>query len=108
MNDIPYKVYMGKIIMCRALTMSTVIIALYLCMATTCTCICTGVSKNSRSSAVYVHNESGLNWPDLFLEQAIYHLQYKYPVMPFAMVIYATLLNYLAGPQLHVAYVTYS
>ena len=65
---------MGKIMISCTLAMSTVIIFLYACMVTTCTCICTGVSKNSRSSIVYVHNESGLAWPDLFLEQAINHL----------------------------------
>ena len=32
----------------------TVIVVLYPCMVTTCTCICTGVSKNSRFSAVYI------------------------------------------------------
>ena len=40
--------------------MSIVIIILYLCMVTMCTYICTGVTKNSRSPAVYVHKESTL------------------------------------------------
>ena len=53
--DISYKGYIGKIVICHTLAMTTVIIFLYSCMVTTCTCICTGVSKNSRFSAIYVH-----------------------------------------------------
>ena len=42
---------MGKSMICFALAMCTIIIVFYSCMVTTCTCICTGVTKNSRSSA---------------------------------------------------------
>ena len=41
-----------------------------------CTYICTGVSKNSRSFAVYEHKESSLVWLDPFLVQSVYHLPY--------------------------------
>ena len=54
MSDISYEVYMDKTIICHTLTMSFFIKILYSCMVTTCTCICTGASKNSRSSAVYI------------------------------------------------------
>ena len=66
MRDILYKVYMGKTIINHTLTMSTVIMVLYSCMVTTCTCICTTESKNSRSFTAYVHKECGLVWQDLF------------------------------------------
>ena len=56
--------------------MSTIIIFLYSCMVTTCTCICTGVTKNSRFSNV--HKESSLVWLDPFLAQSVYYLQYKH------------------------------
>ena len=56
-SDILYKAYMGKTVICCTLAISTVIIILYLCMVITCTCICTGVCKNSRFSAVYAHEE---------------------------------------------------
>ena len=73
-------------------------------MLTTCTCICTGVPKNSRFSAVYVHKEPSLVWPDPFLVQGVYHLQYTHPAKALSMVImlrsyvYLYVLNYLAGP----------
>ena len=95
---------MGKIIICRTLTMSTIIITLYSCMVTMCMCICTGVSsKNSRS---------GLVWPDLFQSRPLItcsisvqlcHSPWSY--MPRS---YLYLLNYLASLQLHVTYVMYS
>ena len=69
---------MGKTIICCTFAMSTIIIVLYLCMITTCTCICTGLSKNSRLFAVCVHKEPSLVWPDPFLAQHVYRLQYKY------------------------------
>ena len=63
-SDNSYKAYMGKTIICHTLAISTIIIVFYSCMVTTCTCICTGVSKNSRFSTVYVHKESSLIWLD--------------------------------------------
>ena len=44
MNDISYKAYMSKTVVCRTHAMSTIIIVLYLCMVTMYTYICTGVS----------------------------------------------------------------
>ena len=38
-SNIWYKAYMGKTIICCTLTMSTIIIVLYLCMVTVYTCI---------------------------------------------------------------------
>ena len=78
MSDISYKAYMGKTVICCTLAMNTIIAVLYLCMVTTCTCICTGVSKNPIFSAVYVHKESSLVRPDLFLAQGVYRLLYDY------------------------------
>ena len=47
-----------------------------------------------------------------YIAQAAYYLQYKHPAKALSMVImlhsYLHVLNYLAGPQLHVAYVTFS
>ena len=90
---------MGKTIICCTFAMSTIIIVLYSCMITTCTCICTGLSKNSRFSA---HKESSLIWLDHFLVQGIYHLQYKHPAKALSMDVmlhsYLYVLNYLAGP----------
>ena len=101
-SDISYKGYMGKTIICRTLTMSIVIMVLYSCMVTTCTCICTRVSKNSRFFAVYLHKESSLVRLDSFLAQGIYRLQYKHPTKVLSVVImlssYLYVLNYLAGP----------
>ena len=101
MSDISYKAYMGKAIICHTLTMSAIIIVLYSCMATTCTCICTGVSRNSRFSAVYVHKESSLIWLDPFLVQGVYRLQYKHPAKALSMIgmlrSYLNVLNYVAG-----------
>ena len=73
-SDISNKDYMGKTIICCTLTLSTVIIVLYSCMVTTYTCICTGVSKDSRFSIVYMCKEFSLVWPDTFLVQGIYRL----------------------------------
>ena len=70
-RDILYKAYMAKTVICCSLAMNTIIIVLYSCMVTTCTCICTEVSKNSRFSPVYVHKESSLVWPDPFLVQGV-------------------------------------
>ena len=101
MSNILYNTYMGKITICCTLAMSTVIIVLYSCMVTTWTCICTGVFKNSRFSAIYAHKESSLLWPDPFLAQGVYRLQYKHPAKALSMVImlrsYLYVLNYLAG-----------
>ena len=60
-SDISYKAYMGKIVICRTLAMS-IYHHLYSCMVTMCmcTCLCTGVSKNSRFSTVYVHKKFSL------------------------------------------------
>ena len=81
-----YKVYMDKTVICHTLVMSTVIIVLYSCMITTF--ICAGVSKNSRSSAVYLHKESSLVWPDPFLAESVNRLQFKHPAKLFSMVVY--------------------
>ena len=104
---------MGKTIICCTLKMSTVIIVLYSCMVTTCMCtvVCIGVSKNLRLSAAHVHKEPNLVWPDPFLELGIYRLQYKHHTAAKALsmvVMLLYVLNYLAGPQLHVADVTFS
>ena len=112
---ISHKWHFVQTVICHTLAMSTIIIVLYLCMVTTCTCICTGVSKNSRFSAVYVHKESSLIWPDPFLAQGIYSLQYKHPAHPchspwsyMPRSYQYDVLNYPAGPQLHGVCVTYS
>ena len=52
-SDISYKVDIGNTVVCRTLTLSTIIIDLYSCLVTMCTCICTGVFKNSRFSTVH-------------------------------------------------------
>ena len=75
-SDISYKAYIGKAIICLTLAKSTVIIILYLCMITTC-----------RFSVVHVHKESSLVWPDSFIAQGVYHLQYKHPTKALSMVI---------------------
>ena len=60
-------------------------------------------------SVVSVHREYTLMWPDPFLAQRVNCLQYKHLAMPLAMAhSYLYVLNYLEGPRLHVAYVTYS
>ena len=109
MNNILLKAYMVKTVICHTFAFSTIIIVLYSCMITMCTCICTRVSKKSRFFAVYVHKESILLWPDLFLAQDIYHLQYKHPSRALSMVVmlhgYLYVLNYQA---VLVAYVTLS
>ena len=103
LSDISYKAYMGKTIICRTFAMSTVIIGLYLCMVTTCTCVCTGVSITLRFSKAYtyVHKESSLIWPNSFLAQGVYHLQYQHPAKALSMVVrlhsYLYVLNYLTG-----------
>ena len=93
---------MGKTVICHTLEMSTIIIVLCSCMVTTCTCICTRVSKNSRFQAVYVHKKSSLIWQDPFLAQGVYCLRYKHLAKALSMVImlrsYLYVLNYLAGP----------
>ena len=104
---------MCKSVICRTITMSTVIIVLYSYMVTIGMCICTGVSKNSRFSTVYVRKEYSLVWLDPFLAQGVYRLQYKHLAKALSMIIMLCsylydVLNYLAGPQLHVAYITYS
>ena len=89
---------MGKTIICCTLTMSTVIIVLSSCMVITCMCICIGVSRNSRFSAEYVHKESSLVWPDPFLVQGVYCLQYKHPakaVKALSMVIMLHIAIYM-------------
>ena len=96
MNNVLYKVYMGKTLICCTLAMSTIIVALHSCMVTTCMCIYTRVSKNSRSPTVYVQNESSLVWSHPVLAQGIHHLQYKCPAMPLSMVVYATQLSICA------------
>ena len=113
-----YKGYMGKTIICYTLTTNTIII-LYSYMVTMFTCICTRVSKNSRSSTVYVHKESGLIWPDLS-NQTLFWCRASIACSISAWPCYSSwlymphsylyVLNnmYLAGPQLHVANVTYS
>ena len=102
MSDIPYKAYMDKTVICHTLAMSSVIIVLCLCMVTTCTCICTGVSKNSRFSTVYVYKEPSFVWPNPFLAQGVYHLQYKHPAKTLSIVVmlcsYLYVLIYLSGP----------
>ena len=90
---------MGKSVICHTLAMSNIIIVWYSCMITTCMslCICTGVSKNSRSSTIYVHKKTSLIWPDPFLVQGVYHLQYKHLAnKPLSMVVYATQLSICA------------
>ena len=53
--------------------------------------------------------KSNLVWPNPFLVQGSNRLQYESLAMSPAMVVYATylcdVLNFIAGPQLHVAYV---
>ena len=102
-SDISYKAYMGKTIICHRLALSTIIIVLYSCMVTTCTCICTGVSINSRFSKAYtyVHKKSSLVWPDSFLAQGVYRLQYQHPAKALSVVVmlcsYLYVLDYLTG-----------
>ena len=106
---------MSKTVICCTSMMSTLFIVFHLCMVTTCMCPCTGVSKNSWSSTVSVNKKSNLVWPNSFLMQGSNRLQYKQLAMllamaiSLAMVVYATclcnVLNFTAGPQLHVAYV---
>ena len=96
--------HIGKTVICCRLPMSTIIIVLYSCMVTTCTCIYTGVSKNSRSSAVFVNKKSSLIQLDPFLVEVVYHMQHKSPAKPPSMVLYATQLSIcvelsIAGPQ---------
>ena len=38
-----------------------------------------GVQELKVLHNIYVYNESSLVWPDPFLVQGIYHLQYKHP-----------------------------
>ena len=77
MSNISYEVYMVKTVIYHTLEMSTIV--LYLCMVTICTYICTGESKNSRSSVVYVCKESTLAQQDPFLVQGVYHLLVQVP-----------------------------
>ena len=85
-SDISYKAYMGKTVICRTLAISTIITVLYSCMVTMCMCICTGVSKKSRFSAVYVHKEYKISpvWPNPFLAQGVYCSQCKHPAKPLS------------------------
>ena len=90
-SNISYKAYMGKTIICRTLAMSTVIIVLYLCMVTTCTYICTGVSKNSKSLAVYVHKEYNLVWPNPFLTQVTCSISAQPCHLPWTYICHAAI-----------------
>ena len=51
---------------------------------------------------MYVDKESALAWPDPFLAQGIYCLQYKHPAKVLSIVVmlysYLYVVNYLAGP----------
>ena len=88
--------------------MGTVIIVFHLCMLTTCLCTCIGVYKGSQSITESVHKESSLMPTEPTLTQDIYCLQCEHPAKPLAMLVYATylcnVLNFIADPQLHVAY----
>ena len=88
--------------------MGTVVIVFHSCMITTWLCTCIGVSKGSQSIAESVHKKSSFMSTNRILAQTVYRLQYKHPAKPLAMVVYATylcdVLNFIAGPQLHVAY----
>ena len=99
---------MGKTITCHTLTMSTVIVGMVTMQMYVYTY--TGVSKNSRFSALqlYVHKESivseVLYGQTFFQHRAfIYCLQYKHPAKALSMVIMLCsycivyVLNYLAG-----------
>ena len=109
MRDISYEVYMGKTIICLIFAMNTIIIVLYLCMVTACTCICTGASKNSRrSSTVYsmcrrnlVLYGRTLFWSRVFITCSISALPCHAP-WSYMLGNYLYVLNYLAGPLLHV------
>ena len=69
------------------------------------------MSQNSRYSAVYIYTKKAslvtLVWLDPFLVQGIYLLQCKYLAKPLSIWSYMLhsylydVLNYLAGPQLH-------
>ena len=91
MSDILYKVQMDTTIIFCTPTMITVIILLYSCTITTCTCIIQeSLHINSRSFAIYVHKESSLTGLDPFLVQGIYCLQYKCQAnKPLSIVVYA-------------------
>ena len=58
---------MGNTVICRTYVMSTIILVFHLCM-----CTCTGASKNSWSSIVYVYKKSNLVWPHPFLYGALF------------------------------------
>ena len=93
-----------KTVICCRLPVSTVIIVLHSCVVITCTCIFTGVYKNSRSSAVFVNKKSSPIQLDPFLVEVDYHMQYKSPAKPPSMVLYATQLSIcvelsIASPQ---------
>ena len=89
--------------------MNTVFLVFYLCMVTTYMYTYTEVSKNLHFSTVSMYKESSLVWPNSFLAQGVYCLQYKRPAMLLTMVVYVmyicNVLNFLADPQLHVEYV---
>ena len=114
MSDVSYNVYMGKTVICHTLAMSTIVIVLYSSIVTSHMCICTGVSKNSRFSTVYVHKESSLIWPDTSYGAG--HLAITYSISPLPCHLpwlyiphsgYLYVLNCLADPQLHVPYATF-
>ena len=77
-----YKAHMGKAIIYHTLT---VIVVLYSCMVTTCTCICTGECLTTQDPLQYIDTKNLA-----FLAQGIYHLQYKHPAMPLFIVVYTT------------------
>ena len=49
----------------------------------------------TRFIAVCMHKEPSLVWPDPFLEQHVYCLQYKYQAKPLSMVIYNRVAIYM-------------
>ena len=95
MSNISYIVYMGNTIICRTLTMGTVIIVLYSCKVTTYMSIRTGVSKKSRSSALYVH-KSILVCLQPFLAQGVYLNINTWSSHSTYMVVYVTQLSICA------------
>ena len=93
---------MGKTVTFITLTnYRTIIIVLFPCMVSTCTCVCTRVSENSCSSAVAICTQriqSHMARPFSCTGHLSLHncLQYKHLAMPLTMVIYATQLSIYA------------
>ena len=101
-SDTSHKVDMGKTVIFSTLAnYRTIIIVLFPCMVSICTCVCTRVSEKSSFSAVAICTQriqSRMARPFSCTGNLSLHncLQYKHLAMPLTMVIYATQLSIYA------------